>query len=563
MAELKGYHHHPEWLQVKDNLQEPRAYPAINGDAPPTYYNAAFQGDTADQVGNEGVDSTNVPITIQPAHDSVQDGHDADDNLPDEPENAYTRLVGKIQNAVYGFFSDNAALLWKIFYLVLLLLYFAYFLGAMIYKFGDEGSIRLLVVTLVVALYLLFRLVCFLMTRNGNKGFTSGQCMLGLWALSRKIRLDIILAVAVVVCAIIYIIVEIARHKPENMISLGGMAAFLLLFYVFSYNPAKVQWRPVVWGILLQFIFAVIILRTQWGYDSFAYLGDRVTEFLAYTDAGSKFVFGDLYTNHFFAFKVLPVVVFFSTFVSMLYYLGFMQFIIRNVGRFLAFCLGTSPAESLNAAGNIFIGQVAALAMSKLFYPETEKVKNKAEDVYNMASGSERNIIEAASNGASQSIKLVANIAVNLIAFVALLDAGVFLTCSTPLSFLMGVDAEDRLVVGELIGTKTFLNEYLNNFTMGLPTHPTGMWNYTDSGILLHDIGMTLEKGLMKDRSVVVATYALCGFSNLASMGLMLGALGGMAPSRRSDISGLSLQGHDRRHVACFMTACIAGLLSE
>lgn len=599
------------------------------------------------------------PINIPVAENPAAEASDEADETDEGPPNAYTRAVASIQNAVYGFFTDNADLLWKIFYLVLLLLYIAYFIGAMAHRFGDEGSVRLLVVTVVVFVYLLFRFVVFLSERRGNKVHGPQPCLTALWTFSRRIRLDIVLAVVVAVLAVVYVIVEIALHKPGNLISLGGMATFLLLFYVFSYNPARVQWRPVVWGILLQFIFAVVILRTQWGYDAFAYLGDRVTEFLAYTDAGSKFVFGDLYMNHFFAFKVLPVVVFFSTFVSMLYYLGFMQFIIRNVGRFLAFCLHTSPAESLNAAGNIFIGQSeaplmvrpfiadmtkselhavltggfatiagsvmaaymqygvpanhllsasvmsapAALAMSKLFYPETEKVKNKAEDVYNMQRGTERNIIEAASNGASQSIKLVANIAVNLIAFVALLDglnAGLVwfgervglhdpkltfqLICSYlfyPLSFLMGVDAADRLVLGELIGTKTFLNEfvaytdlsilirnkesfqqYLSNFSLGLPTHPTGAWNYTKTGgILLHDIGVELEKGLLSERSVVVATYALCGFSNLASMGLMLGALGAMAPTRRADISGLVLRAMIAGNVACFMTACIAGLL--
>lgn len=216
----------------------------------------------------------------------------------------------------------------------------------------------------------------------------------------------------------------------------------------------------------------------------------------------------------------------------------------------------------------------------------------------------EQNIIEAASNGASQSIKLVANIAVNLIAFVALLDGinatlvwfgeriGLHdpkltfqLVCSYlfyPLSFLMGVDAEDRLALGELIGTKTFLNEfvayldlsvyiknkkqlelYLHNYTMNLPTHPTGIWNRTDGGIFLQDIGVFLDKGILSDRSILVATYALCGFSNFASMGLMLGVMSSMAPQRRSDISSLVFRAMIAGNVACFMTACIAGLLAD
>ncbi|KAL8560386.1 hypothetical protein ACOMHN_006117 [Nucella lapillus] len=684
MAELKHF---------KRTALEDGEAPPSHDDPPPTYYNAAFVDDSAPDVNGiqpQPADTRSIQMPPSPHINNTMDlrlrpqggkGHiqergggeerergeeevkgeedGEEDEEKDGVDNKCSQVVGKVQGAVYGFFSDNADLLWKLFYLLLLLLYIAYFIGALIYKFGDEGSIRLLVVTCAVALYLIFRLFEFLHRRGSfpclNSCSNSG-CWEAFLKIAQKMRLYIIVTVGVVLFAIIYVIVEIGRHKPRNMISLGGMATFILIFYIFSSNPAKVKWRPVIWGILLQFIFAIIILRTTWGYEAFAYLGDRVTEFLAYTDAGSKFVFGALYANHLFAFKVLPVVIFFSTCVTMLYYVGFMQFIVRNVGRFLAFCLGTSPAESLNAAGNIFLGQSesplmirpfiqdmtlselhavltggfatiagsvmaayiiygvppnhllsasvmsapAALAMSKLFYPETQKVKHTNEDVYNMEKGTERNVIEAASNGATQAIKLVANIAVNLIAFVALLDfvnatlvwlgerVGMYdpkltfqLICSYvfyPLSFLMGVDKEDVLKLGELIGTKTFLNEfyaytelavyiknrkifdeYLANHTLGLNS---GSWEYIGQNIYLNDIGESLLKGLMSERSVVISTYALCGFSNLTSMGLMLGALGGMAPSRRSDISGLVFRAMIAGNVACFMTACIAGLLS-
>ncbi|KAK7087825.1 solute carrier family 28 member 3-like [Littorina saxatilis] len=662
MAELTTYHRKPE---------------AIKHDGPPpTYSNATFAQNSTELNGAQPsappVSKAIAVPPVTPGDDiTVLNGGDEvgietrEKVLEEEEEEGSGRedrcskFVGFVQDAVYGFFTDNSDLLSKLFYLVLLVLYFVYFIAAMAYKFGDEASIRLLVVTLLVSVYLLFRLVEFLVRRGTITCCDcsgASECFMNF---AKKIKFDMILAVVVALSALIYIIVAVGQHHPRNLISLGGMAVFILLFYVFSYNPARVQWRPVVWGILLQFIFAVLILRTTWGYNAFDYLGARVREFLAYTDAGSKFVFGDLYTNHFFAFKVLPVVVFFSTFVSVMYYVGFMQFIIRNLGRFLAFCLGTSPAESLNAAGNIFIGQSeaplmirpfisemtkseihailtggfatiagsvmaayilygvppnhllsasvmsapAALSMSKLLYPETERTRHTEEEVYNMKRGEERNIIDAASNGATQSVKLVANIAVNLIAFIALLDfvnatlvwfgdrVGMhdpkltFQLISSyvfyPLSFLMGVDGDDRLKMGELIGTKTFLNEfvaytelsvyinnrktldaYLQNFTLGLPTNPTGNWSFVDGGIFLADTNQTLAKGLMTERSVVISTYALCGFSNLSSMGLMLGALGGMAPSRRSDISGLVFRAMIAGNVACFMTACIAGLLS-
>ncbi|KAK7110215.1 uncharacterized transporter HI_0519-like [Littorina saxatilis] len=662
MAELTTYHRKPEGIK--------------HDDPPPSYSDTTFAQNSKefnDAQPSDPLLSNDIAMPpVAPGDDiavltgedevGIETGEKVVEGEEEEVsgrEDHCSKAVGRVQDAVYGFFTGNSGLLWKIFYLVLLVLYLVYFIAAMAYKFGDEGSIRLLVVTLLVSVYLLFRLGEFLVRRGTITCCDcsgASECFMNF---AKKIKLHMALPVVVMLSALIYIIVDVSLHHPRNLISLGGMVVFILLFYVFSHNPARVQWRPVVWGISLQFFFAVLILRTAWGYKAFDYLGARVTDLLAYTDAGSKFVFGNLYTNHFFAFKVLPVVVFFSTLVSMMYYVGFMQFIIRNLGRFLAFCLGTSPAESLNAAGNIFIGQSeaplmirpfisemtkselhavltggfatiagsvmaafilygvspnhllsasvmsapAALAMSKLFYPETKRTRHTQEEVYNMKRGEERNIIDAASNGATQSVKLVANIAVILIAFIALLDfvnatlvwfgerVGVhdpkltFQLISSyvffPLSFLMGVDGEDGLKMGELIGTKTFLNEfvaytelsvyinnrktlntYLRNFTLGLPTNPTGNYSFVDGGVFLADINQTLAKGLMTERSVVISTYALCGFSNFGSMGLMLGTLGGMAPSRRSDISELVFRAMIAGNVACFMTACIAGLLT-
>ncbi|XP_061179507.1 solute carrier family 28 member 3-like [Saccostrea echinata] len=421
----------------------------------------------------------------------------------------------------------------------------------------------------------------------------------------------------------------------------------------------NVNWRPVFWGTIIQFYFALAILQWSVGYEAFKWLGDRVTEFLAYTDKGAAFVFGDKFQDHFFAFKVLPVTVFFSSFVSVCYYLGIMQFIIRNLSRFISNVMGTSPAESLNAAGNIFVGQSeaplmirpflakltkselhavctggfatvagstmggyiaynvpanhllsasvmsapAALAMAKLFYPETRKTKTGSE-VYNIPSGQERNVIEAAAKGASQSIKLVANIAVNLVAFIALVEflnqtliwfgnrAGMEkphkeltfqLICSYifyPLAFLMGVDTQNNNIfkVAELIGYKTFVNEfyaygklsvYIHNrenltWYENLPKNDstfTGRWHYSGDDIVYEDFDHILEKGLLTERSVVITTYALCGFANIASIGIMLGALGAMAPNQRSALAQVVVRAMIAGTVACFMTASIAGLL--
>lgn len=207
------------------------------------------------------------------------------------------------------------------------------------------------------------------------------------------------------------------------------------------------------------------------------------------------------------------------------------------------------------------------------------------------------NIIEAASNGASVSIRLVANIAVNLIAFLSILQfldrtliwAGhrvkmydpeltFRFICSYvfyPISWLIGTSTNDVRKVAGLIGTKTFLNEFVAYSELGVfiantkkynsyISNSTGFENGTrDAGddIILNYTGEVLKGGILTDRSVVLATYALCGFSNIGSIGIMLGALGGMAPTRKKDITKVLVRAMIAGNVACFMTACIAGLL--
>ncbi|GFR79606.1 solute carrier family 28 member 3-like [Elysia marginata] len=538
----------------------------------------------------------------------------------DDDDNGFSRFVGQIQKGVRQFSETYSATLWLLFYIVLLIAYFTYFGFAMYHRFGDEGSWRLMIGTVLGSFLLAFHLITQYRASSPSRidRDESGphKVVLALETVVAKTRLAILLPVLLMLGFLVFIIVDIAIDRPRNLISCGGLCFYIIFMFVFSHNPAKVKWRPVFWGVALQVIFAVLILRTSWGYDTFSWLGKRVTEFLANTDAGSAFVFGEQYELHFFAFKVLPVVIFFSTVVSVLYYLGVMQGVIKQLGRFLCWCLGTSPAESVNAAGNIFIGQVpanhllsasvmsapAALAISKLFYPETETPKHRGADAYNMGKGGERNLIEAASNGASMSIKLVANIAVNLIAFVALLqfvnstlvwfgdrvgyeDFTFQLVCSYvfwPLAFLMGVDYKDCRVVAELLGIKTFLNEfvayvtlskyitnrltldeYLVNATNNVTGNLTGLWEHRAGDIYLFDTDVTLKHGLISDRSMVIATYALCGFSNLASMGVQLGGLGALAPSRKSDMSKIVVRAMIAGNVACFMTACIAGLFYE
>ncbi|XP_068127522.1 solute carrier family 28 member 3 [Hyperolius riggenbachi] len=427
---------------------------------------------------------------------------------------------------------------------------------------------------------------------------------------------------------ILWLIFDTAKMGMNQLISFGGLVMYVLLMLIFSKHPTKVNWRQVFWGIGLQFLLGLLILRTKPGFDAFDWLGIQVQTFLEYSNTGSKFVFGEKYVDHFFAFKVLPIVIFFSTVMSMLYYIGFMQWLIKKVGWLMQVTMATTPTESLVAAGNIFVGQTespllirpylehltkseihavmtagfstiagsvlgayisfgvssshlltasvmsapAALAVSKLFWPETEPVKINMKAL-KLEKGDARNILEAASQGASASIPLVANIAVNLMAFLSLLaffnsalswlgnmfdypQLSFEIICSyvfMPFSFMMGVDWEDSFIVGKLIGYKTFFNEFVAyEYLAGLITKRKLGGPLFEDGI----------KQYMSIRSETIATYALCGFANFGSLGITIGGLSSMAPSRKRDIAGGAIRAMIAGTVACFMTACIAGILT-
>ncbi|CAG0893810.1 unnamed protein product, partial [Darwinula stevensoni] len=443
------------------------------------------------------------------------------------------------------------------------------------------------------------------------------------------------------------------KDDRRRLISVGGICVLILLGFIFSKNPRKVNWRQVSWGLGLQFLFGLIILRWDLGEQTFQCLSDKVTNFLAYTDKGTEFVYGFIVTgstlnmtngtdwfeapidvgvslafklltpsrwkrdvSH--ALQVLPVIFFFSFCIQILFYYGAMQWVVLKIGWLLQVTIGTTAAESMNAAANIFVGQTeapilikpylplmtkseihavmtggfatiagefpiprtvfaafvsfgvsgkhllsasvmsapAALACSKLFYPETEQSHTKTTDI-KIEKGTEANALDAAATGASNAISLVANIIANLIAmlaFVAFLDGliewlallvgweGVtfqFLIGKAfiPIAYIMGVPWDDCEMVGELIGMKTIINEFVAYLRL-----------------------VEIKDNFSDPRSEILATYALCGFSNLGSIGIQLGGLSAMAPERRSDLSKVAVRALIAGTTACLLTACIAGM---
>ncbi|XP_063053594.1 sodium/nucleoside cotransporter 1 [Engraulis encrasicolus] len=409
-------------------------------------------------------------------------------------------------------------------------------------------------------------------------------------------------------------------QRPRQLISFGGIIMFIIGLFLFSANRTVVPWRTVFWGLGLQFAIGLFVIRTQPGLVAFKWLGDQVQIFLDYTKAGSSFVFGDLIDI--FAFQALPIVVFFSSVMSVLYYLGIMQWIIMKISFIMQITMGTTATETLSVAGNIFVGQTeapllirpylkdmtkseihavmtggfatiagsvmgafinfgidasalisasvmaapCALAAAKLSYPEREESKFKNSKNVKVDGGGEQNILEAASGGASASIGLCANIAVNLIAFLAILafvnaaldwlgglvgypEITFQQICSyvfMPIAFMMGVPYEEAFVVAELIGTKLFLNEFIAYEK--LSEMKTNRLN-----------GLT--ENTVSIRTEIICTYALCGFANFSSLGIVIGGLSSICPSRKGDISLLVLRALFTGTCVSLINACVAGLL--
>jgi concentrative nucleoside transporter, CNT family len=400
----------------------------------------------------------------------------------------------------------------------------------------------------------------------------------------------------------------------ERVVSLLGLVVFVGLAYLGSANRRAVRWRTVLWGFGLQFILAVFILRTPMGLAVFQWLGAAVTRFLDFSDAGAEFVFGENFRDFFIAFKVLPTVIFFSAFISILYHYGLLQRLVEAAAWLMMRTMGTSGAESLSAAANIFVGQTeaplvikpyvarttmselhavmvggfatvaggvlaayvsfgippehliaasvmsapAGLAIAKLIYPEVEKPLTKG-DIDMTIERTSANVLDAITTGTLDGLKLALNIGAMLIAFTALLAAVnalfgwlgsfvglpqlsldlVFAYLLAPVAWLMGIPWADCFEVGILLGKKTVLNEF----------------------IAYLDLQQMITEAAISQRSVVIATYALCGFSNFASIGIQIGGIGGIAPSRQQDLAKLGMSAMIGGSLACFMTACIAGFL--
>jgi CNT family concentrative nucleoside transporter len=398
-----------------------------------------------------------------------------------------------------------------------------------------------------------------------------------------------------------------------------GIVVILGIAWALSADRKRINWRLVGLGSGAQLLFALLILKTPWGRATFDGFGRVVTGFLDLSDEGSRFIFGDNFQDHFFAFKVLPTIIFFSSFITVLYYLGVMQWVVRGFAWLMVRLLRTSGAESLSASANIFVGQTeapllirpfiasltnselmavmtggfatvaggvlvayvgilresfpdvaghllaasvmsapAALVMAKLMVPETEKSMTAG----NVSIEVEKpwvNVIDAAAEGAGQGLKLALNVGAMLLAFIGLIAVVNF-----GLGWVGGFFGFAELSLEWLLG---WLLRPLA-WVMGVPWAESGrvgallgLKTASNEFYAYIRMGQMIAENPMSERATVVATYALCGFANFSSIAIQIGGIGAIAPERKPDLARLGMRAMVAGALACFQTATIAGLL--
>jgi concentrative nucleoside transporter, CNT family len=407
------------------------------------------------------------------------------------------------------------------------------------------------------------------------------------------------------------------RSLGSRLTGIFGLILILGIGIAFSRNRRAISWRVVAWGVGLQLAFAIFVLRIPLGQTIFGWLGAVVTRILSFSYAGSEFVFGEIGKQHssigvVFAFQIMPAIIFVSALFAILYYLGVMQIVVKAFAVVMNKIMGASGAESLNVAASIFMGQTEApltirpflprmtqselmtvmtagmahvsgsimaayiafgiearhlltavimtapgtIMMAKIMEPETE-VPETLGGVKVDIPRTDVNVLDAAARGTSDGLYLMLNVIAMLISFIALIALvnGLFgwihggiawfpPTLQTvlgwifrPIAWVMGVPWHDSGVVGSLLGERMVINEFIA---------------YADLGPM---------KGSLDPLSFTIATFALCGFANLSSVGIQIGGIGALAPDRKHDLARLGFRAMIAGTLANFLSATLAGIL--
>ena len=404
----------------------------------------------------------------------------------------------------------------------------------------------------------------------------------------------------------------------ENYTGILGIIVLLCIAFLLSNNKTLINKNIIFWGLGLQISFAIIILKTSFGKALFFYFNILIVKLISFADAGSDFLFTSFipevgYDKALinFAFRALPVIIFFSSLITATYQLGVIQIIIKNIAKVMEKTMKTSGAETLSISANIFVGQTeapilirpyiskmtnselmtvmvggfstvagsvmalyvtwlnnipeiaghllaasvmsapAALMVAKIIYPETKSYQIINSNSIKLKS-QDNNLVDAIGRGATDGLKLAANVAAMLIAFISLVAMINFILgllgtsmqemlglLFKPLAWTMGIPWADAKIVGTLMGEKIVLTEL----------------------IAFRDLSDYVSNNTISERSVIIASYALCGFANFGSIGIQLGGIGSMAPKRKKDLSKLVFKAMLGGAIASWLTASIVGIL--
>ena len=398
-----------------------------------------------------------------------------------------------------------------------------------------------------------------------------------------------------------------------------GVFTILGLAYLLSNNRSLIKLRIICWGLGLQFFFAIIILKIPFIQSKIFFIDNIVKTLISFSDQGSNFLFESFVPGvgyHVamvnFAFRALPVIIFFSSLISVTYYFGIIQFVVKWFAKIMEKSMKTSGPETLSVSANIFVGQTeapilirpyiskmtnselmavmiggfatvagsvlalyvlwlsniegiaghlltasimsapAALVIAKIIYPETEK-SNTLENVNVNVEVKAENAMDALGRGATDGLKLAANVGAMLIAFISIISMvnyslEYFFNINmqeimgfifSPLAWTMGIPWEEAVTVGALMGEKIVLTEL----------------------IAYSNLSELINNNSISERAAIITSYALCGFANFGSIGIQLGGIGGMAPERKKDLSKLALKSMLGGALASWLTATIAGIL--
>jgi CNT family concentrative nucleoside transporter len=436
-------------------------------------------------------------------------------------------------------------------------------------------------------------------------------------------------------------IIQTAGFSFESLLrGVLGIFSLLVIAFAFSRNRKEIDWKLVSKGLGIQILFALLILKVPFIQNGFEWISSIFVVILGFTREGNIFLFGDLVENidsfgFIFVFQVLPTILFFSALTSLFFYYGILQKVVYGFAILMKKTLNLSGAESLAAAGNVFLGQTespllikpyinkmtlselmclmsggmatiaggvlaayigflggsdpvqqlffakhllaasvmsapAAVVSAKILLPETENV-NKNMNISKEQIGT--NALEAITIGTTQGLKLAVNVGAMLLVFIAFVAManyfledfiGDFTGINTwissitngqydgltlqfilgytlaPVTWLMGVCSQDMILVGQLLGEKTILNEFVAYVSLG---------------------DLKASGKFFEEKSIIIATYILCGFANISSIGIQIGGIGALAPKRTKDLSKLGILALIAGTLACLFTAVIVGMI--